>query len=41
MEDKNQKSAAALREEAILKFWKENEIFEKSLKKDLKLSELV
>lgn len=30
----NQKSQSALREEAVLKFWKENDIFEKSLKKD-------
>jgi isoleucyl-tRNA synthetase len=34
MEEKNQKSNSALREEAILKFWKENQIFEKSLKKE-------
>ncbi len=30
-ENKNLKSEVALREEAILKFWKENKIFEKSL----------
>ncbi len=36
MEEKNinKKSDAALREEAVLAFWKENKIFEKSLKKD-------
>ena len=34
MEEKNQKSNSALREEVILKFWKDNEIFEKSLKKE-------
>lgn len=32
-ESTNQKSTAALREEAILAFWKENKIFEKSLEK--------
>ena len=41
MEEKNQKSAAALREEAVLKFWKENEIFEKSLKKESPMGEYV
>jgi isoleucyl-tRNA synthetase len=30
----NSKSNAALREEAVLQFWKENKIFEKSLEKD-------
>ncbi|MFA6355070.1 MAG: class I tRNA ligase family protein [Candidatus Paceibacterota bacterium] len=30
----NQKSAGALREEEVLKFWKENKIFEKSLAKE-------
>ena len=34
MDDKNSKSESALREEAVLKFWKENNIFEKSLRKD-------
>ncbi|MFA6514898.1 MAG: class I tRNA ligase family protein [Candidatus Paceibacterota bacterium] len=34
MEDKNQKTNSALREEEVLKFWKENKIFEKSLEKD-------
>lgn len=33
-ESTNQKSNAALREEAVLQFWKENKIFEKSLEKD-------
>ncbi|MFA6999567.1 MAG: class I tRNA ligase family protein [Candidatus Paceibacterota bacterium] len=34
MEEKNQKSQSALREEEVLKFWEENEIFKKSLEKD-------
>jgi isoleucyl-tRNA synthetase len=34
MEDKNQKTNSALREEEVLKFWKENDIFKKSLEKD-------
>ncbi len=36
MEEKteNKKSESVLREEAVLKFWQENEIFKKSLKKD-------
>lgn len=33
MSNENQKSETALREEVILKFWEENEIFEKSLNK--------
>ncbi|HEY5588994.1 MAG TPA: class I tRNA ligase family protein [Candidatus Paceibacterota bacterium] len=33
MEEKNLKSESALREEAIIKFWKDNKIFEKSLAK--------
>jgi isoleucyl-tRNA synthetase len=33
-QEQNQKSEAALREEKILEFWKEQNIFEKSLKKD-------
>jgi len=33
MEQENNKSETALREEKILEFWKENKIFEKSLKK--------
>jgi len=33
MEEKNTKSNSALREEAVLEFWKENKIFEKSLAK--------
>ena len=41
MEEKNQKSNSALREEAILKFWKENEIFEKSLEKESPKGEYV
>ena len=31
MEEKNKKSEAALREERILEFWRENKTFEKSL----------
>ena len=34
MEDKNQKTNSALREEEVLKFWKEKDIFKKSLEKD-------
>lgn len=33
-ENPNQKSERALKEEAILKFWKENQIFEKTLEKE-------
>jgi len=33
METENNKSEAALREECVLEFWKENKIFEKSLKR--------
>lgn len=33
-ENQNQKSDVALKEEEILKFWKENKIFEKSLEKE-------
>jgi len=33
MDKENGKSQSALREEAVLKFWKENKIFEKSLEK--------
>ncbi|MEK7081152.1 MAG: class I tRNA ligase family protein [Patescibacteria group bacterium] len=40
-ENSNKKSDAALREEAILEFWKENKIFEKSLKKPSSLGEFV
>ena len=36
MEDKNQKTNSALREEAILKFWKDNDIFNKSIEKNIK-----
>ena len=32
-QDSQNKSEAALREEQILKFWQENKIFEKTLKK--------
>jgi isoleucyl-tRNA synthetase len=41
MDDKNQKSQSALREEEVLKFWKENKIFEKSLEKDAPHGEYV
>jgi isoleucyl-tRNA synthetase len=41
MDDKNQKSAGALREEKILEFWKENKIFEKSLEKEAPKGEYV
>ena len=41
MEEKNQKSNSALREEEILKFWKENETFKKSLEKDAPKGEYV
>ncbi len=41
MEEKNQKSNSALREEEVLKFWKENKIFEKSLDKDSPKGEYV
>jgi len=40
-ENKNKKSDAALREEAVLKFWKENKIFEKSLNKKSPKGEFV
>ena len=33
-ENKNKKSDAALREEAVLKFWKENKVFEKSIERE-------
>ena len=33
-ENKTNKSQGALREEAVLSFWKENKIFEKSLEKE-------
>lgn len=36
MENDNKKSASALREEAVLNFWKENKVFEKSLEKSNK-----
>ena len=41
MEEKNQKTNSALREEEVLKFWKENNIFEKSLEKDSPKGEYV
>lgn len=41
MEEKNQKSQSALREEEVLKFWKENKIFDKSLEKDSPKGEYV
>lgn len=41
MEDKNQKTNSALREEEVLKFWQENKIFEKSLEKDSPKGEYV
>src|ERR1035437_9178367 len=34
MDKEEKKSVSALREEAILRFWKENEIFKKSLEKE-------
>lgn len=40
-EIKNIKSDAALREEAVLKFWKENKIFQKSLEKNSPKGEFV
>ncbi len=41
MNEENTKSASALREEEVLKFWKENNIFEKSLEKDSPKGEYV
>ena len=41
MSEENKKSAGALREEEVLKFWKENKIFEKSLEKDAPKGEYV
>ncbi len=41
MNEENNKSAVALREEAVLEFWKENQIFEKSLAKDSPKGEYV
>ena len=40
-EEIKNKSEAALREEAVLEFWKENKIFEKSVKKDSPKGEFV
>ena len=34
MSEENNKSASALREEKILEFWRENQVFQKSLEKD-------
>ncbi|MFZ4499993.1 MAG: class I tRNA ligase family protein [Minisyncoccia bacterium] len=41
LESNNQKSLAALREEAVLAFWRENNIFEKTLSKDAPKGEFV
>lgn len=41
MNEEQKKSGVALAEEKILKFWKENEIFQKSLKKDSPQGEFV
>ncbi len=41
MENQQQKSQSALREEAILQFWKENNVFEKTLAKDSPAGEFV
>jgi len=41
MNEENKKSAGALREEEVLKFWNENNIFEKSLNKDSSKGEYV
>jgi isoleucyl-tRNA synthetase len=41
MEEKTQKTNSALREEEVLKFWKENDIFKKSLEKDSPKGEYV
>ncbi len=41
MEEKNQKTNSALREEEVLKFWKENDVFKKSLEKDSPKGEYV
>src|SRR3989344_5821602 len=40
-QENDKKSDAALREEAVLQFWKENKIFEKSLEKDSPKGEFV
>jgi isoleucyl-tRNA synthetase len=40
-ENQNSKSERALKEEAILKFWKENKIFEKTLEKEATKGEFV
>jgi isoleucyl-tRNA synthetase len=41
MEEKNPKTNSALREEEVLKFWKEKDIFKKSLEKDSPKGEYV
>ncbi|MCX6754655.1 MAG: class I tRNA ligase family protein [Candidatus Nomurabacteria bacterium] len=41
MEEKDQKTNSALREEAVLKFWNENKIFKKSLEKKSPLGDYV
>ncbi|HPS21397.1 MAG TPA: class I tRNA ligase family protein [Candidatus Paceibacterota bacterium] len=41
MSEQNKKSQSALREEAVLQFWKENKIFEKSLNKKSPKGEFV
>jgi isoleucyl-tRNA synthetase len=41
MQEENQKSNSALREEEVLKFWKENNIFDKSLEKSSPCGEYV
>lgn len=41
MENQQQKSQSALREEKILEFWKENNVFEKTLAKDSPAGEFV
>jgi len=41
MEEENKKSESALREEKVLNFWKENNIFEKSLEKPFSKGEYV
>ncbi len=41
MEDQNKKSESALREEAVLKFWKEQKVFESSLAKESPKGEYV
>jgi isoleucyl-tRNA synthetase len=40
-QEQNSKSDAAIREEKVLRFWKENNIFKKTLKKDSPMGEFV